>query len=306
MSLAVRGTIFGLLGSQILRVVYSDESGTGDNKQPIAVVTAIVLNMDSQWAPIERDLSAIKIRLIPIKLMHRGKGEVLLSTLTQNPELKGDRLFKGLRGKIHGVAPEKAVESLMHVLSVAVKHGVQIFHGAIDRAGRAEGQRAYSGAPLETDEQAALLECLSRLEGFVHTYMPNESVLWIADKSGFEKSVKHGLKFFQWIQGMGPRALRQLISAFAQERGIAIPAIPDFNFDQRPSHVVDTIYFGDSHESLALQLADVCCATIAQHLLGKQDAEPFYNIIRRQVVTDGNPVVYSDAWRGVMTANAKH
>jgi hypothetical protein len=59
-----------LLGSEILRVVYSDESGTGDNKkQPITVVTAIVLNMDSQWAPIERDLSEVKLDHIPTKLL---------------------------------------------------------------------------------------------------------------------------------------------------------------------------------------------------------------------------------------------
>lgn len=60
MSLAIQGRFIGLIGSEIVQVVYSDESGIGDKKQSIAVVTAIILNMDSQWEPIERDLSAIK------------------------------------------------------------------------------------------------------------------------------------------------------------------------------------------------------------------------------------------------------
>jgi hypothetical protein len=225
----------------------------------------------------------------------------------QNPELKGDRLFKGLRGKIHGIAPEKAVEALAGVLSVVVRNGVQIFHGAIDRAGHAEQWSAYrpevgrlcveygvERPEPPTDEEAALLECLERLDAFAHTYMPKESILWIADKSGFEKSVKHGLKFFQLISAFDADALRRLLVERARQRGVA-----DFNlpaFDHHPSHVVDTIYFGDSHESLALQLADVCCATIVQHLLGRRDAGPFYNLIRRQIVTDNTLVKYSKNW----------
>jgi hypothetical protein len=84
MSLAVRGNIFGLLGAEILRVVYSDESGTGDREQPITVVTAIVLDMDSQWTPIERELSALKLNLIPIRLLRIGRGDLRLSNLAKS------------------------------------------------------------------------------------------------------------------------------------------------------------------------------------------------------------------------------
>jgi len=277
-----------------LKVAYSDESGTGDNKQLITVVTAILLNMDSQWPPVERELSALKA-LMPRELL-RGSGKFLsLFIYGRDRELKGDLLFKGLRGKMHGVARQKAAESLMQVLSVAVKNDVQIFHGAIDRTGRSEWNREHGvSESLQTDQEAAFDECLRRLDGFVHIYMPKERVLWIADKSGFEASVKHGLKFFQWVQGIDTDTLTQMLSALRGERSGA-----DLNLsvcDDRPSHVIDTIYFGDSHESLALQLADVCCTTIAQHLQGRQDAEPFYNLIRRQVVTDGTLVVYSNAW----------
>ena len=121
--------------------------------------------------------------------------------------------------------------------------------------------------------------------------MPNERVLWIADKTGFEKSVKRGLTFLQFVYG-----LRDYIYKRLQREGVAASELPPFELFH-PSHVIDTIYFGDSHESLGLQFADVCCATIAQHLLCKDDAEPFYNLIRPQVVTENTLVKYSDAWK---------
>jgi hypothetical protein len=287
-----------------LRVVYSDESGTGDaKKQPITVVTAIMLNMDSQWKPIERELSAIKIHRIPVGLMRFGEGDRRMSTLTQNPELKGDLLFKGLRGKIRRIEPQKAVEALTQVLSVVVKNGIQIFHGAIDRAGHAQWFASFPELVKElTDEAEALMECLQQLDKFAHANMPQESVLWIADKSGFEKSVKRGLKFVQWIRGMNSNAIRSLLlSGIARRKGegeAEFKLLPQYDdSDTWPFPVIDTIYFGNSHESLALQLADVCCATITQHLLSKDDAKPFYDLIRGQVVTDGNLVVYSNAWQ---------
>jgi Protein of unknown function (DUF3800) len=92
-------------------------------------------------------------------------------------------------------------------------------------------------------------------------------------------------------------AVRGYISELALRSGLAdpVPNMPDF--DHHPLHVVDTIYFGDSHESLALQLADVCCATISQHLSGNPDAEPFYSLIRSQIVTDDTFVEFSNAWK---------
>jgi uncharacterized protein DUF3800 len=284
---------------EVLRVVYSDESGTGDEKQPITVVTALLLNIDSQWEPVERNLSGLKA-ITPPKLL-RGTGETqALYAPGQGRELKGSLLFKGLRGKIRGVAPSKAAEILTDILSVVTRHRIRLFHGAIDRAGRAEWNRNHGfSESIQTDQEAAFDECLRRLDGFVHTFMPKERELWIADKSGFEKSMKHGLQFFQWAQAIDTDRLRELLAVLrGKESARSLADLGLALRNEQPSHVIDTIYFGDSHESLALQLADVCCATIAQYLRGKDDAEPFYNLISRQVITHGTLVVYSGAWRG--------
>jgi Protein of unknown function (DUF3800) len=279
------GSISGLSRASIVRVVYSDESGT-DEKQPITVVAAILLNMDSQWEPVERELSALKVAL-PRRLLYG-----------QSRELKGSLLFKGLRRKLHRVEPAKAAEALLRVLSVAVKNKVIVFYGAIDRAGRADWCEEHGillGA-LQTEEEAAFSECLRRVDGFIHTVMPEERVLWIADRNGFELSLKKGLEFFQLMQRTDLETLTKSYGKVAHASSFA-----DLGLDvseDRPARVVDTIYFGDSHESLALQLANVCCSTIAQHLLGELDALPFYNLIRNQIIAEGSVILFSDAWRG--------
>lgn len=308
MSLAVHGSFIGLVGSELLRVVYSDESGTGDEAQPITVVGALLLNIDSQWGPLERDLLAVKAT-IPIKLM-RGTGESpFLHGASQDRELKGSLFFKALRGKLHGITEAQASAALAHVLSIATKHGIHIFHGAVNRAGRAAWCREHGfNASLQSDQEAAFNECVRRLDNFVHTFTPSERVLWIADKTGFEKSVRHGLQFHQWIQTVDNDTLRKMFAVIsnlsalmegeeAEAQKQPYSALAAALHEPRALQVIDTIYFGASHDSLALQLADVCCAVITQYLLGNEKAKPFYNLIRQQVITDGTFVVYSDAWR---------
>ncbi len=48
----------------------------------------------------------------------------------------------------------------------------------------------------------------------------------------------------------------------------------------RMDHLVDTLYFAASHESVGLQLADAASFLIKRHLMGKTDSEPFYKLIK--------------------------
>jgi hypothetical protein len=299
---AFRGSFIGALGSEIVRVVYSDESGTGDGTQPITVVTALLLNADSQWSPVERELKAIKAH-IPQKLLRgeRGTPSPYMKEHRQEFEFKGSLLFKGIRGKRHGIDQSEAIKALVEILNVVVRNKILIFHGAIDRAGRANFNRNTGfDLNLQTDEEVAFTECLERLDAYVHTFLPQERVLWIADKSGYEASVKHSLNFFQTIKGMDAPRVRDLVSQLRSEftNGVFDGVKVRDDDGEAVSHVIDTIYFGHSHESLALQLADICCSVVAEYLLQKDDTTPFYNRIRRQILTDNTPIVFSEAWGG--------
>ena len=65
-------------------------------------------------------------------------------------------------------------------------------------------------------------------------------------------------------------------------------------FPARKSSLVDTVYFGDSSDSRALQLADVCCSTICLQLRGHQIAEPYYDLIRFRIQTSAGNILYRE------------
>jgi uncharacterized protein DUF3800 len=226
-----------------MRVVYSDECGIGDiKKEPITVVTAIMMNLDSQWTPLQRDFTKLP------------------ATWLGRRELHGIRLLRDLRksrGKHSG-------DVLAAVASMPSAHGLQIFSGAVDRAGfRRVKESILHDQDSNWDEYfAAFLSCMRRVDDFMHTAYPSEKVLWIADESERHRS---RLKMSLTMQ----QALTQLPEN---------PNRPDFK--RFESHLSDTIYFGRSHESRALQLADICCSLIEAHLRGDPIAEPYYSMIR--------------------------
>jgi hypothetical protein len=49
------------------------------------------------------------------------------------------------------------------------------------------------------------------------------------------------------------------------------------------NYLLDDIYFGDSKNSMGIQLADICVCFISGHLRGKAEAEGFYKIIEKSI-----------------------
>jgi hypothetical protein len=57
------------------------------------------------------------------------------------------------------------------------------------------------------------------------------------------------------------------------------------DFDPGLEHIHDDMYFGDSKDSIGIQLADLCSYFIGKHLEGGDaDAENFYQMIEKQIV----------------------
>ncbi len=210
-----------------MRVVYSDEWGVGSlDQEPITVVAGVVLNMDSQWDAVESDLSEA-IRQIPNRLLFERK------------ELKGRLLLKSIRKKDRYA--DAAKKGLAEILSLVPKHGLHIFHGAIDRRGYDNSKRNFNISDMRTTgyQLEAFDECLTRLDDFVHNFLPREKVLWIADKTGYETHLKDGLAFYQRLQ----------VTDFVHYENKVVEVARS---DPQPSHVLDTIYFGHSHRVACL------------------------------------------------------
>lgn len=235
------------------------------------MVAAILLNMDTQWPKFAEDVIV-------------ATADTPRQLLFQRTELKGKLLFKAIRKNSRYA--DAAKQTLSGVLAALVKHGVHVFHGAIDRAGRERFIRRFDVRPnLTTEHREAFHECFEHLNDHALTFLPHEKVLWIHDNAKEESGLKTELMFLQMVQVID-------VEKLLRDR------IHELREDATPSPIMHPIYFGHSHESLALQVADVCCTTIAMKLIDQPHAEPFYELIRRNLVTDGRPIVYSHEWGG--------
>ncbi len=223
-----------------MRVVYSDEFGTGNvGKEPIMVVCAIMLNLDSQWEPVEHAL-----RLIPPQFKRR--------------ELKGGRLLRDVRNKKLG-----ADEALRQILSIPRACHLPIFFGAVSREGFRKAQ-SMTDTGFTSVLHAAFTHCLERVASYIYTAFPKEKVLWIAD-GGRERELREELSLAKFATD---------IISNSSKAGVS----------QQSTCMVDTVYFGPSEKSLAIQLADVCCFVIGQKLMNNTMILPYYDLIKIQIV----------------------
>lgn len=266
-----------------MRVVYSDEAGAGEiDSDPVAIVTAILMNMDKHWGKVEAELSAI-VADVPDALLEvhvAGKEQRVVAR-----ELKGKILYRAIRK-----GDPKAKEILERILAVTYNHSVPIYYGSVDRKGYDDyaTKRGNKDDPkLATALGAAFDACLARVALMVTADLEDdEQILWIADRADKQKEAqtKGGLTWTRFLHDSG----HDLITLARKEIR-----------RDKPLRIADTIYFGHSHESLALQLADVCCSTIRLKILEdfygwRPIVEPFYEIIGSQVMNSGERPKFLD------------
>ena len=251
-----------------MQVVYSDECGVGSEiKEPLTVVTAFVINIDKDWVAIERKLSPI------IRRNYRQFG---------HKELKGAALLKQVRR--NGGKAKEADRTLKEVLSVPYDHFLPIFYGAVHRAKFNAMIAAHptSTNRIDTPLRWALRDCLEQVDTYVHASFADDKIMWIADQASYNETSfrREHASAQQWTKwGM---------KKFSLERE-----------KPRLSHLVDTMYFGPSQESAALQLADVCSSVVSQHLRSKfikpePFGEPYYELIRCRIPNDGKAPRFCD------------
>jgi hypothetical protein len=183
-------------------------------------------------------------------------------------EFHASDLFGQLRKEINKTL-------LKGILSIPFKRHLPIFSAAADRKG--------IGRLLKTDDidkitiiaQAACFTlAAAQLETALTTFPWRglyEKVLWIAESAKAATMMKEGLKLFQQTP------------LFAY--------VPSTKFE----HIIDTIYFGNSHESRALQLADACNFVIRHRLMKNQAIDPYYRLIEMQLFGKQDGIMFNDA-----------
>lgn len=256
---------FRALGERsAMRVVFSDESGTGDKDDPLTVVAAMLVDADVQWEPFTKDF-----RMAAIQVPEDQRQFVLEREMH---EVKGDRLFRALRRR-----PECYAGTLLReIAKLPARHRVPIFYGAVDRAAIARKKEVHRDE-LFLDQKtdihldAAFRECIEQVERWSWESSAQERLVWIADDPA--------------------RHVRTVASA---SRLLDFVRITNLDREvNRTSRVIDTIFFGHSRDSHALQIVDVLTSIIRERLLDRDDARPFYEELQPMIVDEGRPISYA-------------
>jgi hypothetical protein len=121
------------------------------------------------------------------------------------------------------------------------EHGVPVFANAIDKAGYSFIQSMPSNTNLFQDispYMATFSQCLREADNYIHTESPKEKLLWISDDAAIhEADLKDALRSIREVQRMNFK-----------------DKYPALEFPEpRLSNITDTIYFGASKNSRALQ-----------------------------------------------------
>lgn len=194
-----------------------------------------------------------------------GKVEELSGTFVENLvprkrrkgfEFHAKDLFH-CSGPFKGTPKEECHALLENGLRIVEVAELSVLYGAVDRR-RLHGT-VYAGAhPLDV----AFSVCADSLESWFDADAPNDLGLIIADDTQ-NKEDKQALRD-------AFRRKRPKVRSSSAHRG-------------ELRHFADDMYFGDSGDSIGIQLADMCGFMILRNLQEKHDSEKFYEIIRPQL-----------------------
>jgi len=245
------------------------------------VVTAMMLNMDSQWRPVHDAVESA------IDVAFEG------ASPPKDFKLKGRVLYKALE---RGKSPYLSVyERLLRLLLVIPRRNlVPVWYGAVDLAGFKFQMRAFRQKAAYSDPhrpfKIALEECMTRIDTYIHADRPDEQVMWIHDMGTLNDPANRTLQGLRWLR-------KEAESVVFENLGVPLAEPND-------SHIADSIYFGNDEESRLLQLVDVCCSTITRALRFDPIVYPFYEILRGQIQNDGVRPTYENAERWIASARA--
>jgi hypothetical protein len=241
----------GVPVDDFVRIIYFDEAGTSDvRNEPIMVVVAVIIR-DKIWLEIERAAQAIVNRLVPKDLRYEF-------------EFHAGDLFCGRTKGFQRNAQDKEVrfEILRSFASIVRDFKLPIIYVAHDKRELPIKDAAMMTMHLELGRQI----CTAYVENWLRKKTRGRDVGMLIsdvvhdDNKHQEKLIKKYLmryRKFPMFVALGPVL----------------------------EHVIDTIHFADSRESIGLQVADTCAYFIKRHLVNPSDsdAEPIYQIIAPNV-----------------------
>lgn len=227
-------------------LAYLDDSGTKQRNVKFQVLSAVIIK-DIDFAPTEM-LTGVVL----------GGADLLPpDKLEKFEEFHAYELVRGY-GVFEGIDPEKRMGAVDALLSTLVAVDAKVVYGAVDRSRLS--QHLYGSAdPIDI----AFRICICGITDWLDKHHNGELAIIIADETE-DKKVKQTLS-----------------TSFRQLRPHGRP--PDFDCGNM-ANIHDSMYFGNSKDSIGIQLADLSSYLIARHLEQDSSTEGFYNRLQDQIV----------------------
>jgi hypothetical protein len=257
-----------------VHLAYLDDSGTKDKGSKYQVMAGVIIE-GWEFRDIELAMSLAVEQLVPEKNLEKFE------------EFHAYELFGGY-GPFEGVDQAKRIGVILALLNIVTAHHIPIVYGAVDTATLAD--KLYGAVdPLDVcfrvcvhgvDQWAGSLIRTPAATSSQETQDAQPLVVLICDD--FQKPIKESMR-------KSFRRLRYKVRA---------PG-----YDSGKWHLHDDIYFGDSKESIGIQLADLCAYIIRKHLEGDALFTGYYNTIKNYIF--GSQVEKCDGVIYLANANAK-
>lgn len=236
-----------------MHLAYLDDSGTGNKKTKFQVMTAVIVE-GWEFPSLEVAMGAAIEHLVPKEKFDSFE------------EFHAFELFGGY-GPFEGVAYEKRMEVVGGLLDMVTEHHVPIVYGAVDMLRLA--QKPYASAdPLDI----CFRICTNGLDFWAGTHLKfpartdvdvqpaSPQVVLIVDD--FQKETKERIR-------KSFRSLRTKVKP------------PDYT--PNLYHLHDSLYFGNSKDSIGIQLADICGYIIRKQLEEEKSVQGFYDTIKPHI-----------------------
>lgn len=232
---------------------YVDDSA--DQKHRVCEVLTTVLVHDKAFAAVEGSQAIVISGLIPEDRLDKFE------------EFKAWQLYGGY-GVFEGIDQDQRFTAIRFMLSIINDFKIPIVYGAVDLVEMKKSPYA-SANPIDI----AFRTCLP----IISMVMTEETQ---RRDLGAEKGVEYALIIADDTDKEKKNLLRKTFRGMRTKMG--------------PPHwgpgvwfIHDEMYFGNSRDSVGIQLADLACYFIRKHLEGDELAEPFYNLFSDQIIFGG-------------------
>lgn len=231
-----------------VHLAYLDDAGT-DKHSPVVMFGAVIFHGD-RFGSVEMMHSNAIQQLFPVEEID-----------DKFKEFHASELWDG-SGPFEGIAEAKRLNAIRVLLTSFLTDNLSYIYAGIDRQ-----KLAKSSLGSANPADVAFRMCLLGTEDWARAQHPNIS-------GGI--SINHKDLCLFIVDDTEDKPLKQQLRRSYRDLRISRPYIPPHA--NRMWHAHDDLYFGDSRDSVGIQMADLCNYFMWRNLLKKPGGEEFYEM----------------------------